>query len=152
MADSWRDPVRGLLVGDIARDMLAGDGACGARYRCPGRWAAQSHWRLSRALLRGLRAGRLIVAANVALMPEYEAVLTRSEHLAAIGLSRREVNPLLAGLAALVEPVTPHVLWRPQLRDPDDEMVLDTGPSPAAATPSSPSTLATSFRPHNASA
>lgn len=92
------------------------------------------------------------MAANVALMPEYEAVLTRSEHLAAIGLSRREVNPLLAGLAALVEPVTPHVLWRPQLRDPDDEMVLDTGPSPAAATPSSPSTLATSFRPHNASA
>jgi putative PIN family toxin of toxin-antitoxin system len=79
----------------------------------------------SRALLRRLRAGRLVVVASVALMVEYEAVLTRPEHLAATGLSRREMNALLDGLAALVEPVTPSFLWRPQLRDPDDEMVLD---------------------------
>ncbi len=59
-------------------------------------------------------------------MLEYEAVVTRPEHLAVIGLSRDEVNRLLDGLAALVEPVTPHFLWRPQLRDPDDEMLLDT--------------------------
>src|SRR5262247_3808776 len=31
----------------------------------------------------------------------------------------------LDGLAALVVPVTPYFLWRPTLRDPDDEMVLD---------------------------
>ncbi len=80
----------------------------------------------SRALLQELRGGRLIVAASVAMMLEYEAVLTRSEHLAAIGFSRREVDTLLDGLAALAEPITPHFLWRPQLRDPDDEMVLDT--------------------------
>lgn len=79
----------------------------------------------SRALLQYLRSGRLVVVASVALMLEYEAVLTRSEHLAAMGLSRHEVGTLLDGLAALVEPVTPHFLWRPQLRDVDDEMVLD---------------------------
>jgi putative PIN family toxin of toxin-antitoxin system len=80
----------------------------------------------SRALLQELRAGRLVVVASVALMLEYEAVVTRPEHLAVIGLSRDEVNRLLDGLAALVEPVTPHFLWRPQLRDPDDEMLPDT--------------------------
>ena len=78
----------------------------------------------SRALLQRLRAGRLVAVVSVALMLEYEAVLTRVEQLAAIGLSRREMEALLDGLAALVEPVTPHFLWRPQLRDVDDEMVL----------------------------
>ena len=29
------------------------------------------------------------------------------------------------GLAAVLIPVTPHFLWRPTLRDPDDEMVVD---------------------------
>jgi predicted nucleic acid-binding protein len=28
-------------------------------------------------------------------------------------------------LAAVVEPVEPHYLWRPRLRDPDDDMVLE---------------------------
>jgi predicted nucleic acid-binding protein len=31
----------------------------------------------------------------------------------------------LDGLAALLTPVMPYFLWRPRLRDPDDEMVLD---------------------------
>jgi predicted nucleic acid-binding protein len=31
----------------------------------------------------------------------------------------------LDGLTALLLPVLPHFLWRPLLRDPDDEMVLD---------------------------
>ena len=28
-------------------------------------------------------------------------------------------------MAALIEPVTTYFLWRPQLRDPSDEMVLE---------------------------
>jgi hypothetical protein len=31
----------------------------------------------------------------------------------------------LDGLAALIEPVETHFLWRPRLRDPADEMVLE---------------------------
>jgi predicted nucleic acid-binding protein len=37
-----------------------------------------------------------------------------------------EVDIFLDGLAALLLPVLPYFLWRPLLRDPDDEMVLDT--------------------------
>jgi predicted nucleic acid-binding protein len=36
-----------------------------------------------------------------------------------------QLDVALAALAAAVEPVDVHFAWRPQLADPDDEMVLD---------------------------
>ena len=36
------------------------------------------------------------------------------------------MDRLLSGFAALAEPVELHFLWRPQLGDPKDEMVLET--------------------------
>jgi predicted nucleic acid-binding protein len=41
------------------------------------------------------------------------------------GLSLLEVDEFLAELAALLEPVDIHFLWRPQLTDAKDEMVLE---------------------------
>jgi predicted nucleic acid-binding protein len=35
------------------------------------------------------------------------------------------VDTALDALAALIEPVEAHLSWRPQLSDPDDEMVLE---------------------------
>lgn len=81
----------------------------------------------SRRLLQALRAGDIQAVATVGMFVEYEAVLTRPEHLAATGLTRAETERLLDGLAGLVAPVRPHFLWRPQLRDPNDEMVLEAG-------------------------
>ncbi len=43
----------------------------------------------------------------------------------AANLSETEVRQFLDDLAALVEPVETHFLWRPRLRDPADEMVLE---------------------------
>ena len=37
----------------------------------------------------------------------------------------QDVEAVLAELAGLVEPVKTHFRWRPQLRDPADEMVLE---------------------------
>jgi putative PIN family toxin of toxin-antitoxin system len=68
---------------------------------------------------------RITICANVALMVEYEAVCLRPEHQLASGLSEHEIGQFLDGLTALVEPVETHFLWRPQLRDPGDEMVLE---------------------------
>ena len=68
---------------------------------------------------------RLTICANVALMLEYEAVCTRLGNRAAAGLSEKEVGVFLDAIAALAEPVETHFLWRPQLRDPSDEMVLE---------------------------
>jgi hypothetical protein len=40
-------------------------------------------------------------------------------------LTSQDVERFLDGLAHLAEPVTVHFLWRPQLRDAADEMVLE---------------------------
>jgi predicted nucleic acid-binding protein len=41
-------------------------------------------------------------------------------------LNEREVEIFLDAVLAMAEPVKVHFLWRPQLRDPGDEMVLET--------------------------
>lgn len=55
---------------------------------------------------------------------EYEAVCQKGEHLAA-GLSERQAGIFVNAGIAMAEPVETHFLWRPQLRDPNDEMVLE---------------------------
>ncbi len=80
---------------------------------------------------RALRA-QISIAASVSLFMEYEAVCSRPEHLAAAGLTPRELNVYLNGLAALVRPVEVHFLWRPQLRDPADELVLEAAVNASA--------------------
>ena len=88
--------------------------------------ALRSRTGASNALLRALREGQLEAVASVPMLFEYEAVLMRPEQLQATGMTVAEVGIFLDGLAALLLPVLPYFLWRPLLRDPDDEMVLDT--------------------------
>ena len=80
----------------------------------------------SRQLLLAAFARRYVLLASVPLMMEYEAVLVRPEHLEPACLSAGDVNEILAALAATVEPVRLAFLWRPMLRDPADEMILET--------------------------
>ena len=62
---------------------------------------------------------------SVPLLIEYEATCSRPEHRLAAKLSEHEIGAFLDGLAALAEPVESHFLWRPRLRDANDEMVLE---------------------------
>ena len=87
--------------------------------------ALRSRTGASNALLRALRGGQLEAVASVPMLFEYEAVLMRPEQRQATGMTVEEVGIFLDGLAALLLPVLPYFLWRPLLRDPDDEMVLD---------------------------
>ena len=64
--------------------------------------------------------------ASVPLLIEYEAVLTRPHHLLATGLSISETNAVLDALAAISEPIQLRFFYRPRLKDPADEMVLET--------------------------
>jgi putative PIN family toxin of toxin-antitoxin system len=80
----------------------------------------------SRQLLLAGLAQRVGVLASVPLMLEYEAVLTRPEQLRQTGMTIAETNAVLDALAAVIEPVMLRFLWRPRLRDPADEMVLET--------------------------
>jgi len=79
----------------------------------------------SAALLRAVREGRLTIVANVALALEYEATCLLAEHRLAAGLDLRETTSFVDVVIALCEPVENSFLWRPQLRDPCDEMVLE---------------------------
>ncbi len=63
--------------------------------------------------------------ATPALFLEYEDELKRPEQRSISGLSVAEVDTVLATLAAAIEPVDVRFAWRPQLPDPDDEMVLE---------------------------
>lgn len=81
----------------------------------------------SAELLRRLRSGQGKLLLSVPLLLEYEAVCSRPENLAAFGLSLTEVGSVLDVLAAIAEQVEIRFLWRPQLRDAADEMVLETG-------------------------
>lgn len=79
----------------------------------------------SAALLKAARSARVTLLLGVALAIEYEAVCHELEHQIAAGLSPEEVSQFVTAVIALAEPVTIHYLWRPQLRDPNDEMVLE---------------------------
>ncbi len=77
------------------------------------------------ALLRLVAERRLVMLATPPLFLEYEDVLKRPEHRLAHGLMPEEIDDFLAELAALIEPVEVHFQWRPQSKDPNDEMVLE---------------------------
>lgn len=80
----------------------------------------------SRLLLTAALDREIELLVSVPLMVEYEAVLTRPDHLQASGLTVRDVNELLDALATILVPVYLRFLWRPMLRDAADEMVLET--------------------------
>ena len=79
----------------------------------------------SAAILQFVREGRATLLLSVALALEYEAVCFQAEHRLASGLSEEEVDIFLTAVIAMAEPVATHFLWRPQLRDAGDEMVLE---------------------------
>ena len=74
----------------------------------------------SAAILRAARQGRATLLLNVPLALEYEAVCRGRR-----GALDREVAIFLDAIIAMAEPVPSHFLWRPQLRDPNHEMVLE---------------------------
>jgi putative PIN family toxin of toxin-antitoxin system len=87
--------------------------------------ALRSRTGASNAVLKLVANGRLVLLATPPLFLEYEDVLKRAEHRLEHGLSLEDIDEFLAELAALVEPVEVHYMWRPQLPDPNDEMVLE---------------------------
>jgi putative PIN family toxin of toxin-antitoxin system len=76
-------------------------------------------------VLRLVARRHLVLLATPPLFLEYEEVLRRPEQRLVHGLTPGAIDEFLAELAALVEPVDIHFLWRPQMWDPSDEMVLE---------------------------
>ncbi len=88
--------------------------------------ARRSRSGASNALLRNVDRSTFAMLASVPLFLEYEAVLSRPAHGLETETDRTAVVGFLNYLAGVVEPVRLHYLWRPQLGDVADEMVLET--------------------------
>ena len=87
--------------------------------------ALRSRGGAANAVLRLVAERRLRALATPPLFLEYEEVLKRPEQQLAHGLALEEVDEFLSELAALIVPVETRFLWRPQLSDSGDEMVLE---------------------------
>jgi putative PIN family toxin of toxin-antitoxin system len=79
----------------------------------------------SAALLLAARNKKYAMLASVGLFIEYEAVLKREEHLSFLEITKKQADQLLDAIATFVKPVRIHYLWRPTLKDPKDDMVLE---------------------------
>lgn len=88
--------------------------------------AGRSRQGSSFAVLQHLRHGHFNALASVPLFLEYEAELKRPEQLAVGARTPEMVDVFLDALSLRSVPVHLHFLWRPQTRDPADEMVLET--------------------------
>ncbi len=80
----------------------------------------------SRQLLLAAFDGRMEMLVSVPLVLEYEAVLTRSQLLKDAAMTIEEAGSILDAILTTAVPVEMRFLWRPQLKDPSDEMVLET--------------------------
>ncbi|MCL4819887.1 MAG: putative toxin-antitoxin system toxin component, PIN family [Vicinamibacteria bacterium] len=76
--------------------------------------------------------GRVRPLVTTALFLEYEDVLMRPETRLATGMEVADVEGFLAALAAAAEGVEVSFRWRPQLTDPNDELVLEAAVNGAA--------------------
>jgi predicted nucleic acid-binding protein len=87
----------------------------------------------SAELPRRIDRGQATLLLSVALALEYEAICLLAKHRLAAGLTAADVTVFLDGLIAMAQPVTSRFRWRPQLRDPGDEMVLEAAVNGQAA-------------------
>ena len=76
-------------------------------------------------MIDGALTREFTLLLSVALALEYEAVCRDPSQRIVSGLSDAEVEMVISALCAVAEPVRLWFLWRPQLRDPADEMVLE---------------------------
>ena len=88
--------------------------------------ALRSRRGASNALLVTVLQGNANWLCSVPLFFEYESVLKRPAFLLDTGYRMEQIDQFMRDIAASVEGVDLHFQWRPQLPDPNDEMVLET--------------------------
>lgn len=77
----------------------------------------------SHRVLELIGEGRVRPVLSVPLVLEYEMVLKRDA--ASLGRTPREIDSLLDYLCSIGHHQVIHFLWRPILRDPGDELILE---------------------------
>lgn len=85
--------------------------------------AQRSRRGASAKLMTLIGTGHFDIHLSVPLVLEYEEVLQRQS--GDLKLTRQNVADLVDALCALGQHHKIHFLWRPQLRDPKDELILE---------------------------
>jgi putative PIN family toxin of toxin-antitoxin system len=86
----------------------------------------------SAEVLRLILAGNLEAAVTTALLLEYEAVVTRPEHLLVAGLSTSEAVLVIDALTAAMHEVSIRWRMRPASPDPADDLVIEAAVNASA--------------------
>jgi len=76
-------------------------------------------------ILQLVRSGRFQIAISNSTFLEYEDVLTRPESLKKFDLDREDVTKFLRYIAFVAEKFDPHFLFRPNLKDENDNMFVE---------------------------
>lgn len=79
----------------------------------------------SAEVVRRVLRGELAAAASTALHLEYEAVVTRPEHLQAAGFTRADAMVVLDALAVAMDEAPIWWRLRPMSTDPGDDLVIE---------------------------
>jgi len=87
--------------------------------------ALRSRQGASNALLQLVLERRLPIVLHYKLLAEYRDVLMRDENRLATGLSSDQVQRFPAALVGVSEEVRVRYLWRPNLRDEDDNFIVE---------------------------
>lgn len=74
-------------------------------------------------LLKCVERGVLTPVLSVALVLEYEAILKREA--GEMGLTTEDIDDFVDSICSAGDLRRVHFLWRPQLKDPNDEFVLE---------------------------
>jgi putative PIN family toxin of toxin-antitoxin system len=94
--------------------------------------ALRSRRGASHRLLELVAHGKVRPLVSTALFLEYEDVLMRPETRLATTMDAANVEGFLAAFASAAEGVEVNFRWRPQLTDPNDELVLEAAVNGAA--------------------
>ncbi len=86
--------------------------------------AARSRLGASHAIVRSIPSPQFQLCLSVSMYSEWQEVLTREENLAR-RRTAEDARKFLRYLASQSHLQEIHFLWRPFLRDPDDDMVLE---------------------------
>ena len=80
----------------------------------------------SHLILRKVREKQIRIALSVPLFNEYQDVLKRKKSLQDFGLQIDDINKFLRFIAYIGETYQTYFLFRPNLRDEKDNMVVET--------------------------
>ena len=87
--------------------------------------ALRSKLGASHYILQLIRERKINIAISIKVFNEYEDVLKRPEKLKELNLDSTDIDKILALLAFIGKPCSTHFLFRPNLKDENDNMFLE---------------------------